>query len=69
MYQDDTGGALGAASGAELVAGRDVNVWNAALLAQNGDVADNVEGGDVAGKDAETASEGRGRREGVGKVK
>lgn len=48
---DDARGALGAAGGAELSAGGDEDVGDVDVLAEDGDVADDVHGADVAGED------------------
>lgn len=48
---DDGSGALGAASGTQLGARRKEDVGDVVVLAQDGDVADDVHGADVGGED------------------
>ncbi|KAF3398574.1 hypothetical protein F1880_006332 [Penicillium rolfsii] len=46
-HHDNTGRALGGSRGTELRTGGNKDVGNAVVLAQNGNVGDNVHGGDV----------------------
>lgn len=49
-HHDHTSRTLGSGGGTELSAGSDENVGNTVVFAQNGDVRDDVHGGDVSGK-------------------
>ncbi len=53
LEHDDTGSTLGAGRNTEIRARLDVEVGDAVLLAQDGEVHDNIHWGDVAGNDNE----------------
>lgn len=57
---DDGSGALGAAGGTQLGARRKEDVRDVVVLAEDGDVADDVHGADVGGEDDNGGSRGLG---------
>jgi hypothetical protein len=57
---DHTGGALGSGRGTELGAGGDEDVGDTVVLAENGNVGDDIHGGDVGSEDDNTAGDGDG---------
>ena len=61
LEHDHRSGALGAGSDTEIGARADVQVRDAVLLAQDGEVHDHVHGRDVAGDDDEAGGVGGGR--------
>jgi hypothetical protein len=52
---DHTGGALGSGRGTELGAGSDKDVGDAVVLAENGNVGNDIHGGDVGSENNNTA--------------
>lgn len=59
---DDRGGPLCAAGGAQLGARGQEDVGDVVVLAEHGNVADDVHGGDVGGQDDDAAGQGVGGR-------
>ena len=61
QHQHARRGALGLAGGAQFLLGVHVDVGHVGLLAQDGDVGDDVDGGDVARDDAQPVIQRRGK--------
>jgi len=58
LEHDDAGGALGAGGDSQVGARLDEEVGDVVLLAEDGEVHDDVHGGDVAGDDDEAGDVG-----------